>query len=57
MDLEESLAHYVLEGDGFGADEVGGPEAEDAVPVFVGELGGRWLVTVGGDYIWVSGTY
>ena len=28
----------MLEGDVVGADEVGGPEADDALPVFVGEL-------------------
>lgn len=40
MDLGEALLHYVLERDGFGTDEISGPEAEDALPVFVGELRG-----------------
>jgi hypothetical protein len=38
VDFGKALLHNVLEGDGFGADKVGGPEAEDALPVFVGEL-------------------
>jgi hypothetical protein len=41
VDFGESLSHQVLEGDGLGTDGVGGPEADDAVPVFVGELGRR----------------
>lgn len=40
MDFGEALAHCVLEGDGLGTDKVGGPEFEDAEPVFIGELEG-----------------
>lgn len=37
----------MLEGYGFGTDEVCGPEADDALPVFVGQLSEMgWLATV-----------
>lgn len=41
MQLGEALLHEVLEGDVLRADGIAGPEADDALPVFVGGLDGE----------------